>query len=185
MGLLGDWVKSKRMSQPVEGTAQVVSATMPAESSTSSNCSMSLVVSAEGLEPTPVEHTAMASVKRWPTPGTTLPVTVDLADPTRLKIHWDDVQTNKQTSMQQAEQMAEMMKGAAGAAAPGAGMDLSAAIQQAQAMQQAAAGGAGQQAKPGADDVAGQIEKLSQLHGSGALSDEEFADAKRKLLEDL
>jgi hypothetical protein len=86
--------------------------------------------------------------------------------------------------MQQAEQMAEMMKGAAGAA-PGAGTDISAAIQQAQAMQQAAAGGAGQQAKPAGDDVAGQIEKLSRLHDSGALSDEEFADAKRKLLEDL
>jgi putative oligomerization/nucleic acid binding protein len=178
MGLLGDWAKSKRMKQPVRGTAQVVSATMPAEDATSSHCSMSLVVSAEGLEPTPVEHTAMASVKRWPSPGMTVPVTVDLADPTRLKIHWDEVQTNRQSAMQQAEQMAEMMKGGAGATAQGAGMDLSAAIQQ-------AAAAAGQQAKPAADDVAGQIEKLSQLHGSGALSDEEFADAKRKLLEDL
>jgi Short C-terminal domain len=178
MGLLGDWAKSKRMKQPVRGTAQVVSASMPPYDSTSSNCSMSLVVSAEGLEPTPVEHTAMASVKRWPTPGTTLPVTVDLADPTRLKIHWDDVQTNKQTAMQQAEQMAEMMKGGAGATAQGAGMDLGAALQQ-------AAGAAGQQAKPAVDDAAGQIEKLSRLHDSGSLSDEEFADAKRKLLEDL
>ena len=81
--------------------------------------------------------------------------------------------------------MAEMMKGGAGATTPGAGMDISAAIQQAQAMQQAAAGAAGQQAKPAADDVAGQIEKLSRLHDSGSLSDEEFAVAKRKLLEDL
>ena len=176
MGLLGDWAKSKRMSQPVRGTAQVVSASMPPYDATSSNCSMHLVISAEGLEPTPVEHTAMASVKRWPTPGVTLPVTVDLADPTRLKIHWDDVQTQEQTAMQQAEQMAEMMKG--GATGQGAGMDLSAAIQQ-------AAAGAGQQANPDADDVAGQIEKLSRLHDSGALSDVEFADAKRKLLEDL
>lgn len=185
MGLIGDWAKSKRMSQPVQGTAQVVSATMPADDSTSSNCTLNLVVSAEGLEPTPVEHTAMASVKRWPSPGMTLPVTVDLADPTRLKIQWDDVQTNAQTAKQQAEQMAEMMKGGAGATAQGAGTDVSAAIQQAQAMQQAAAGGAGQPAKPAADDVTGQIEKLSQLHDSGSLSDEEFADAKRKLLEDL
>ena len=87
--------------------------------------------------------------------------------------------------MEQAEQMAEMMKGGGGAMGPGAGTDVSAAIQQAQAMQQAAASAAGQQAKPGTDDVAGQIEKLSQLHDSGSLSDEEFADAKRKLLEDL
>ena len=166
------------MSQPVRGTAQVVSASMPAADATSSNCSMSLVVSAEGLAPTPVEHTAMASVKRWPCPGTTLPVTVDLADPTRLKIHWDDLQTNKKSAMQQAEQMAEMMKGGAGATAQGGGMDLGAAIQQ-------ATGAAGWQTKPAAEDVAGQIEKLSRLHDSGALSDEEFADAKRKLLEDL
>ncbi len=177
MGLLGDWVKSKRMSQPVRGTAQVVSASMPPYDATSANCSMHLVVSAEGLEPTPVEHTAMASVKRWPTPGVTLPVTVDLADPTRLKIHWDDVPTGDQTAMQQAEQMAAMMKGGAGATAQGAGMDVSAAIQQTV--------DAARQAKPAADDVVGQIEKLSRLHDSGSLSDEEFADAKRKLLEDL
>ena len=80
--------------------------------------------------------------------------------------------------MQQAEQMAEMMKGGAGATAQGAGMDLSAAIQQ-------AAGAASWQTKPAADDVVGQIEKLSRLHDSGSLSDEEFADAKRKLLEHL
>ena len=166
------------MSQPARGAAQVVSASMPPYDATSANCSMSLVVSAEGLEPTPVDHTAMASVKRWPTPGTTLPVTVDLADPTRLKIHWDDVQTNKQSAMQQAEQMAAMMRGGAGTTAQGAGMDLGAAIQQ-------AAAAAGQQATPAVDDPVGQIEKLSQLHDSGALSDEEFADAKRKLLEDL
>jgi Short C-terminal domain len=178
MGLLGDWVKSKRMSEPARGAAQVVSASLPPYNATSANCSMHLVVSAEGLEPTPVEHTAMASVKRWPTPGVTLPVTVDVADPTRLKIHWDDVQTQEQSAMQQAEQMAEMMKGGTGATAQGAGMDLSAAIQQ-------AAEAAGQQAKPAADDVVGRIEKLSRLHDSGALSDEEFADAKRKLLEDL
>jgi hypothetical protein len=178
MGLLGDWVRSKRMSQPARGTAQVVSASMPPYEATSANCSMSLVVSAEGLEPTPVDHTAMASVKRWPTPGTTLPVTVDLADPTRLKIHWDDVQTNKQSAMQQAEQIAAMMRGGAGATAQGAGMDLGAAIQQ-------AAAAADHQAKPAVDDPAGQIEKLSRLHDAGVLSDEEFADAKRKLLEDL
>ncbi len=177
MGLIGDWAKSKRMSRPVRGTAQVVSATMPPEDASSSNCTLNLVVSAEGLEPTPVEHTAMASVKRWPSPGMTLPVTVDLADPTRLKIEWDEVQTNAQTAQQQAEQMAEMMKGGAGATAQGAGMDLGAAIQQ--------AAGVGQPAKPAADDVAEQIEKLSKLHDSGSLSDEEFADAKRKLLEDL
>ncbi len=178
MGLIGDWAKSKRMSQPVPGTAQVVSASMPPHDATSSNCVMSLVVSAEGLEPTPVEHHAMAKVKRWPSPGMTLPVTVDLADPTRVKIHWDEIQTNRQSAQQQAEQIAQMMKGGGGAAPDGSAMDLGAVIQQATQ----AAGG---QAPAAGGDVAGQIERLSQLKSSGLLSDEEFADAKRKLLEDL
>jgi len=40
-----------------------------------------------------------------------------------------------------------------------------------------------QPAAPAAtDDVIAQIEKLSALHKSGALSDEEFAAAKKKLL---
>ena len=151
---------------------------MPAEDATSANCSMSLVVSAEGMEPTAVEHTAMAKVKRWPSPGMTLPVTVDLADPTRLKIHWDELPTNRESAQLQAEQIAEMMRGGGGATGQGAGTDLGAAIQQ-------AAAAAGQQATPAADDVAGQIEKLSRLHDTGALSDAEFEDAKRKLLEDL
>ena len=184
MGLLGDWAKSKRMSQPAQGTAQVVSASMPPYDASSANCSLHLVVSAEGLEPTPVEHTAMASVKRWPTPGVTLPVTVDLADPTRLKIHWDDVPTGDQSAMQQADQMAEMMKGGVGGTGPGA-RDGHQRGDRGAGDAAGRRGAAGQHAEPAADDVAGQIEKLSKLHDSGSLSDEEFADAKRKLLEDL
>ena len=37
-------------------------------------------------------------------------------------------------------------------------------------------------AAPGADDPFEQIEKLSKLHESGALTDEEFAAAKAKIL---
>ena len=49
--------------------------------------------------------------------------------------------------------------------------------QEAMAQQQAA-----QAAEPATDDVTAQIEKLSALHQSGALTDEEFAAAKKKLL---
>ena len=41
---------------------------------------------------------------------------------------------------------------------------------------------AAQAAAPSQDDVIAQIEKLSALHASGALTDEEFAAAKAKLL---
>jgi hypothetical protein len=37
-------------------------------------------------------------------------------------------------------------------------------------------------AAPAAEDPFAQIEKLSQLHASGALTDEEFAAAKAKIL---
>lgn len=49
--------------------------------------------------------------------------------------------------------------------------------QEAMAQQQAA-----QAAAAPTDDVIAQIEKLSALHTSGALTDEEFAAAKKKLL---
>jgi membrane protease subunit (stomatin/prohibitin family) len=49
--------------------------------------------------------------------------------------------------------------------------------QEAMAQQQAV-----QAATPATEDVIGQIEKLSALHTSGALTDEEFAAAKKKLL---
>jgi len=35
---------------------------------------------------------------------------------------------------------------------------------------------------PQADDAAGELERLASLHDSGALSDEEFASAKAKIL---
>jgi len=37
-------------------------------------------------------------------------------------------------------------------------------------------------AAPAQDDAAAQIEKLASLHASGALTDEEFAAAKAKIL---
>jgi membrane protease subunit (stomatin/prohibitin family) len=49
--------------------------------------------------------------------------------------------------------------------------------QEAMAQQQAT-----QVAAPAQDDVIAQIERLAALHKAGALSDEEFAAAKKKLL---
>jgi hypothetical protein len=37
-------------------------------------------------------------------------------------------------------------------------------------------------AAPAGDDLTSQLEQLSQLHNAGVLSDEEFANAKAKLL---
>lgn len=56
--------------------------------------------------------------------------------------------------------------------------------QQAQAAQQPPAPAPAPAAAPapGKPDITGELQKLAQLHQSGALSDEEFASAKQKLL---
>ena len=60
-----------------------------------------------------------------------------------------------------------------------AGQDAQYVEQQAAAMER---GIEQQAAAPAAEDPFAQIEKLSQLHASGALTDEEFAAAKAKIL---
>jgi len=59
-----------------------------------------------------------------------------------------------------------------------AGQDAAYVEQQAAAAQQ----GAYEAAPPTEEDTTAQIEKLAQLHASGALTDEEFAAAKAKTL---
>ncbi len=196
MGLLGDWLGSKRMKDPVRGTAQVVGASGAPDHATSANCKLTLVVNADGVPPTPIQHTCIAPISKWPYPGTTLPVTVDRADPERLKVEWDEIQTGSAQAWQSAEAIAASMGGAT-AAPQGSGgitihaggqmddatraqlaalgLDPEALIAQAQALRAAAP-------PPAGDDVSDQLHKLAELHASGVLTDDEFAAAKRKVL---
>jgi hypothetical protein len=48
--------------------------------------------------------------------------------------------------------------------------------------QQAAAAQSGMDQQAAADDPMAQVQKLAELHAAGALSDEEFAAAKAKVL---
>ncbi len=52
----------------------------------------------------------------------------------------------------------------------------------AQAQQQAAPPPPPAPAAPAGDDLTAQLQQLAQLHNAGVLSDEEFAQAKQKLL---
>ena len=49
MGLMGDWLRGKRMKDPVRGTAQVVACSRMTQAAAASNCVMNLVVSGEGV----------------------------------------------------------------------------------------------------------------------------------------
>lgn len=113
MGLIGDWVKSKHMKDPVRGTLQVTASTYPPDDATSANFSINGIVSADGIPPTAVEHAGIAKTKKWPQSGQTLPITVDRADPTRLQIEWDEVEDSWSTARRNAEQLAEQMRGGA------------------------------------------------------------------------
>lgn len=192
MGLLGDSLKARRMKDPVDGTAQVVGSTQPPDEATSSNVNLNLVVQAEGVEATSVEHSCMAPVKKWPFPGSTLPVTFDRTDPTRLKVRWDDVPEAGDVAKQQADQIAaQINQGAAsGPVVSGAGAadvgGIVEALQQAMPEAQISVQGAevGGSAPPvgGESDRVAQLERLARLKDSGALTEAEFEREKARLL---
>ena len=170
MGLMGDWLRGGRMKDPIRGTAQIVGCSRYMGRGIMQNISMTLVVQAEGMAAIQVDHETLCHRSRWPSPGQTLPVTIDRADPSRLKVEWDEVRTHEDRVQEQAATMAAAMN------AGGAG-DL---VGQLQAM----FGGAQVQvAHDGRqDDQVTRLERLAKLHEAGLLSEEEFASAKARLL---
>jgi hypothetical protein len=192
MGLLGDAWKARKMKDPVDGVAQVVGSTQPPDSATSSNVNLTLVVQAEGVPATTIEHSCIAPTKKWPYPGETLPVTLDRADPDRLKVRWDDVPDSADVSRQQAEALAAQLNQGGGGPVVSAGGDVSeivAALQQQYPGAQIEVQGGevfGQPATPSSapdeDDRLAELERLAKLKESGALTEQEFKREKARIL---
>lgn len=197
MGLFGDMLKGARMKDPVRGQAQVVTCTMW-HGGSSANCRMQLVVRGEGVPPTSVEHECMVRADRWPTPGITLPVRVDRADPERVKIQWDEVEGSRERGARNAEAMAATMR--TGGGTPGgvnvvnlSGGDLSQLSDDQKAKLQmlgidpaAIAAQQGPTAPPqphGVDDQLARLTKLGELRDAGVLTPHEFEVQKRRILE--
>ena len=99
-----------RMKDPVEGMAQVISSSAPPRA-TSGNCKMTLVVQADGVPATSVRVHDIVSTKKWPFPGTVLPVQVDRANPEKVKVLWDKVQSHEESAKADADALAAMMRG--------------------------------------------------------------------------
>jgi Short C-terminal domain len=208
VGFLGDLFG--RMKDPVRGHAQVVSCSMPSDHAVYSNCSMQLVVQAEGVPATSLRETDMVRSDKWPSPGMTLPVTVDRADPTKVKIEWDEVEKSHDRAARNADAMAAMMRGEAppdglGGLAGGnfqvvnmSGADLSnlpeekkaklrmLGIDPAQLAAQQGAAPAPQAADSDdeVDEQLARLQKLGQLRDAGVLTPQEFEQQKRRILED-
>jgi len=75
-----------------------------------------LVVEADGVPKTVVEHTEMLDrtaeamfADRWPEQGATVPVTVDRADPNRLRIEWGELPSRQELIEQHQRQRAEKL----------------------------------------------------------------------------
>jgi hypothetical protein len=179
------------MKEPVDGVAQVVGSTQPPDSATSGNVSLTLVVQAEGVAATTIEHSCLAPTKKWPYPGTTLPVTFDRADPDRLKVRWDDLPDSADVSRQRAEAIAaQLNQGGAGSIASAGGNvnEIVQALQQQYPGAEIEVQGAG--SLPGAtppdasgdDDRIEELERLAKLKESGALTQEEFEREKARIL---
>lgn len=113
MGLRALFRRTKPVRKAVAGTAQVVSVEGFVPESVYQRCELQLVVSAPGLAPTAVEHRSTVHRRQWPAPGTTLPVSVDLADPAGrggLVVLWDQVPDSRDVRRAEAEAAAEAMR---------------------------------------------------------------------------
>lgn len=210
MGLFDSITGGPRMTDPVNGVARVVAVSSYLPGSVTQNCRMNLVVQGEGVPPTAVEHSAVVHNQRWPAPGMTLPAMVDRADPRRVKINWKAVQPAREQARDSAEALAAAMRGDSGAPPGGqggfpaaevmnlTGRDLSQLTEEqrtklrmlgidpaslAAAQGVPAPTGPPEPAPIDGGDLADQLAQLAALHGAGSLTDEEFAAAKRRLLD--
>lgn len=115
---LRNWLHNRRMDDPVAGSYTLTACSGGSADAAYSNCRMQGVVTAPGVPPMAVEHLCTAPTRKWPMPGDVLPVTVDRADPSRLRVDWDAVPAGRDRGMREAARLAEQM---ASQSPPGAG----------------------------------------------------------------
>jgi hypothetical protein len=134
---------------------------------------MTLQVHVEGRTPYEVEDQWMVKAKDTVALSGWIPVRVDSDDPERVAIDWDGVREQYERgkgalagvdpgALAQAEQALSAM---------GINVDLSDAVVTTYG------------APPAEEDAISKLERLAALHAGGALTDEEFAEQKRRVLD--
>jgi hypothetical protein len=103
------------------GTLQVVGSSHAPDDAVYSNGTIIGVVSAPGVPAREVEHRGIFRADRWPEPGDTLPVLVDLLDPSRFNILWSQVSDKGGAATRLAQQMAAQMNSGPAWGTPSAG----------------------------------------------------------------
>ncbi len=105
MGLLGHMFGGLRMKDPVQGSAQVVSCSGHRGDRLMQNCRLQLVVRGDGVPAKAIEHHGLVHRERWPSPGMTLPVTVDRANPNRVRVRWREVESSRDRALRSAAEL--------------------------------------------------------------------------------
>jgi resuscitation-promoting factor RpfA len=99
LGLLAVTAARGGASAWVLGTGHVVSVSEPPASSVFGRCEMQLVIDAPSLSPRSVKvRDPRVPVAKWPDPGATLPITIALDDPRRVRVLWDEVLTHAEVA---------------------------------------------------------------------------------------
>jgi hypothetical protein len=182
MGLLGDLFGGRRMRDPVRGTAQVVSCTGHRGEGVMQSCRMQLVVQADGVPAKALEHSELVHYTRWPSPGITLPVTVDRSNPARLKVEWDEVASTRDRAEAAAEDLAGEKRDEP--VVPTGGGITPQMIDGPGALAARGDGAPPRQADGGVEHRIERLERLAKLHEQGILTDAELAEQTRQVLGD-
>jgi Short C-terminal domain len=186
---------SRKLKDPVRGTAQVVSASSYRGDGVWQNCHLTLVVQAEGVEPFSAEWDGLVRSSRWPFPGMALPVDVDRVNPDRFEIRWKEIPSHRERAEEQADAMVEALEdGAAPGLPANVPPEAAAIVEQLTGMFPGASvvvekpidlRGTRASARPDGgdeDDRLAQLERLTKLRDAGALTESEFQAEKARVL---
>lgn len=98
------------MADPVPGTLLVTAAAMPSRTALYHMTRITGIVSGEGIEPTAVQYSGLIRTSNWPSPGSSLPVIVDRANPKNFAIRWDRAAARGDSALGNAEALAAAMR---------------------------------------------------------------------------
>jgi hypothetical protein len=192
--MLNPLTHRKILKKGMPGRATIVEMGALDRGGTSFNLPMTLQVHVEGMTPYEVEDQWMVKAKDAIGLSGSIPVMVDREHHDKVAIDWEGVRA--QYEQEKAARQQALASGGIGGATVTIGegqvIDASANPQLAEQLSQALgqlgitteqpAADAGSQPADAGDDTLSQLERLSALRASGALTEEEFEQQKRRIL---
>ena len=191
--MLNPLAHRKILKKGMPGSATIVEKGMPPHAGGRNfNLPMTLQVHVEGITPYEVADEWMAKATDYVALVGSIPVMVDREDHARVAIDWEELrERHEQQVTARREALAADGPAGAGAILGGAQVIDARNLNPEQLQQMLGQLGArgGGQPTPGAeataspaDDQLSQLERLSALRASGALTEEEFEQQKRRIL---